>query len=223
MKTFRHDWIELPKLVRIDKPEGRKYQTPSGLSYPSVTTLLGSMLDKSGLQYWINLVGQEEADRIKDLSGRRGTAIHGLCEDLVANKPIDRRKVMPFNLLMFDQIKDILINHVDDIRVSEGQLYSDKLKVAGSVDLVASFDGKPAVIDFKTSLKLKKKEHIIGYFLQVALYSFMLWERTGIFINDMYILVCIEQEQDPQIFHEKATDWIDQAKDLCKKFHLTYG
>src|SRR5690606_23983715 len=108
-------------------------------------------------------------------------------------------QVMPFNLVMYKQIEKVLKRKVNNIRCSEGRLYSNKLKVAGSVDLIADYEGKPAVIDFKTSAKNKKKEWIEAYFLQVSMYSFMFWEMTGIFINDIVIIIAVEQELEPQI------------------------
>ena len=49
---FIHDLIELPKLERIDHPDGRRYVTPTGIAYPSVTTVLGKTADKSGIEEW---------------------------------------------------------------------------------------------------------------------------------------------------------------------------
>ena len=58
--------LELPKLVRIDG-EKRHYQTPTGEKYPSVTTVISAMSDKSALIAWRKRVGEEEANRV---SGR---------------------------------------------------------------------------------------------------------------------------------------------------------
>ena len=42
---------------------------------------------------------------------------------------------------------------------------------AGSTDLVAIYDGKPSIIDFKQSNRPKKEEYIIDYYYQIAAYS----------------------------------------------------
>lgn len=220
MKTFCHKFVELEPLEQINSENGRKYKTPGGNFYPSVTTILGKTLDKKGLDKWIKMVGEEEANRIKNSCGNRGTYIHSYCEDLILNKPLDYKSMMPIHKSMFKQLEKLLIEHVDNIRVSEGYLYSDTFKVAGAVDLIAEYDGVLSIIDFKTSRSRKNKDHILGYFLQVSLYAYMFWERTGILINDLVLTICIEDENEAQVFKAKATDYLDYAKTMCRKFHL---
>ena len=156
MILFRHDIIELPKLVRIDG-EVRHYETPDGQKYPSVTTVLSAMQDKTHLIKWRQRVGEEEAAKKTAQAGRRGTATHLLCEKLVLNEPIDLKEEMPLSVHLFKQLEGFLKENVNNIRASEGQLFSHKLKIAGSVDLVATYKNYPAIIDFKTSIKYKRK------------------------------------------------------------------
>jgi len=215
---FRHDLIEFPVLERIDSPDGRKYRTPDGNLYPSVTTVLDKMLDKSGLEEWKIAVGEEEAHRVARIAANRGTQVHELCEDYIMNKPL--RKAMPLSKMMFNQVKSVLDENIDNIRSSEGRLYSDKLKVAGTVDLLANWKNKKATIDFKTSIREKKREWIDSYFLQTSMYSYMVWERTGLFFNKIVIIIAIEEGNKAQVFESKATDWIDKAFMLCNEYYL---
>ncbi len=219
---FRHNLIELSSLVRIDG-EQRHYLTPTGEKYPSVTTVLDKTSDKSHLMKWKARVGEEEAARVTKRATTRGTAVHTLCEKYVLNEAIDLSKEMPFNVAMFKQLERFLHANVNDIRVSEGSLYSHKLKVAGSVDLVASYQGKPAIIDFKTSTKLKRLDWIENYLLQASMYSFMLWEMTQIHHPTIVIAISVEEEEQAQIFVENASDWISKARDRCKRYHSFYG
>lgn len=215
---FEHNLIELPRLDRLDG-EIRQYRTPEGLLYPSVTTVLGAASDKSGLDNWRKAVGEEEANRVSARAARRGTEVHRLCEDLVLNRPIDLRREMPLNVHMYRQLERELRAHCDDIRGSELFLYSDALKVAGACDLIASWDGKPSIIDFKTSGKNKKKEWIEGYFLQCSLYSYMFWERTGILHSQIVVMISVEEENEAQVFVENATKYLNKAKQICESFH----
>lgn len=215
---FEHDLIELPKLVRIDG-EQRYYETPTGEKYPSVTTVLDKTSDKSALFQWRARVGEEEAARVTKRATTRGTAVHTLCEKLVLNEEVDLTNEMPFNVAMYRQLERFLKKNVNDIRVSEGSLFSHKLKVAGSVDLVASYQGKPAIIDFKTANRNKKREWIENYFLQASMYSFMLWEMTKIYHPTIVIAIAVEEEYDPQIFVDSAANWIDKAKERCTRYH----
>ena len=216
--TFNVNLIDLPELTRIDG-EKRLYQTPTGEKYPSVTTVLSAMSDKSALIAWRKRVGEEEANRVSGRATRRGTAVHSLCEKFVLNEPVDLTEEMPSNLDMYKQLERFLTEHVDDIRSSEGQLFSHKLKIAGSVDLVASHDGEPAIIDFKTSTKPKRKDWIENYFMQAALYSYMLYEMTGLYHPKLVIAIALESDSNPQIFIEHVKDWIPKAERMCIGYH----
>ena len=218
---FTKDLIVLPKLTRLDGPT-RFYEVPTGEHYPSVTSVIGAMSDKSALEEWRVRVGQEEAEKITAVAGSRGSTIHGLCEQYVLGEPISRADVMPFNLIMFDQIKHVLDLHANNIRCLEGMLYSHTLRVAGAVDLVADWKGKPAIIDYKTSIKDKQRDWIQGYFLQASMYAFMFWEMTGILCNDIVVLIAIEQSPFAQVFEDKATKWLPSVKTLCSEYHKKY-
>ena len=215
---FDHDLIELPRLERIDGAI-RQYKTPAGLLYPSVTTVIGAASDKSGLDNWRKAVGEEEANRVSTRAARRGTAVHALCEKLVLNETVDLRSEMPFNVHMYRQLERELRAHCGNIRGSALFLYSDKLRVAGACDLIADWDGKKSIIDFKTSGKLKRKDWIEGYFLQCTLYSYMFWERTGIMHSQIVVAIAVEEENEAQIFIENVGNYIDRAKAICDQFH----
>ena len=219
---FNVDLIELPSLVRIDG-EQRHYLTPTGEKYPSVTTVLDKTSDKSHLVKWKARVGEEEAARVTKRATTRGTAVHSLCEKYVLNQPIDISKEMPFNVHMFKQLEKFLHANVNNIRGSESSLYSHKLKVAGSCDLIASYRNHAAIIDFKTSNKLKKLEWIENYFLQCAMYSYMFWEMTQQYHPKLVVAIAVEEETEAQIFEQDVNDWIDKAKDRCKRYHSFYG
>lgn len=220
--TFNIDLIDLPQIVRIDG-EHRHYLTPTGEKYPSVTTILSNTTDKSALETWKNRVGAEEAARISGRAATRGTNVHRLCEDFVLNRPIDLKPEMPLNVHMFRQLQRFLSDNVNDIRSSEGSLYSHKLKVAGSVDLVASYQGKPSIIDFKTSARNKRKEWIENYFIQTSMYAYMLYEMTGIAHPTIVVAIAVEEEDEAQIFVEKSSDYIDKARKLCKRYHQKFS
>ncbi len=215
---FRNDIIELPQLVRIDG-EQRFYQTPDGNKYPSVTTVLSEMSDKTAIIKWRKRVGEEEANRVSGRATRRGTAVHTLLEKFVLNEEIDFSDTMPLNKTMFNQIAKYLEQNVDNVRSSEGQLFSHKLKIAGSVDLIASYKGEPAIIDFKTSTKPKRKEWIENYFLQATMYSYMLYEMTGLYHPKLVIAIALEEDSGPQIFEEHASNWIEKVIKMCQEFH----
>jgi genome maintenance exonuclease 1 len=194
----------------------RHYVTPNG-SYPSVTTALGAMMDKTALTEWRKRVGDEEADRVSRLAAARGTNIHTMCENYIRGQDVDVS--MPFNVTMFNQIKKVLDEHVDNIVGCELTLVSDELKIAGSCDLIALYDGKLSIIDYKTSSKNKLKSWIESYFLQTALYAYMLWEMTGMLAQQCVVIIAVEEESVPQVFIVKPREYLEKAAALCRAYH----
>lgn len=215
---FELDLIELPELIRIDG-DIRTYQTPTGQKYPSVTTVLSKTKDQTHLIAWRKRIGEEAAAKITSQAGRRGTATHLLCEKFVLNEPIDFKDEMPLSIHLFNQLQKVLVGNVNNIRSSEGRLFSHKLKVAGSVDLIANWRNHAAIIDFKTSRANKRADWIEDYFLQCAMYSYMFWEMTQLYHPKLVVAIAVEEENEPQVFEEDVNDWIDKAKDRCKTYH----
>ena len=213
------NWVPDEKFEFYDRKEidgVRHYVTPNG-NYPSVTTVLGAMLDKSALDEWRARVGDEQADFTSRLAASRGTNIHNMCENYVRGEDVDVS--MPFNAELFDQVKKVLDEHVDDIIGCELTLKSDNLKIAGSCDLIALYDGKLSIIDYKTSAKNKMKGWIESYFLQTALYSYMLWEMTGMMAQQCVIIIAVDEEPMPQVFIVKPREYLEKAAALCRAYH----
>jgi len=220
-KHFEFDLLEFASLNRIDGETARLYETPTGQRYPSVTTVLGKMSDKTALNEWRKRVGDEEANRVSTRAASRGTVIHNMCEKYILDEEIDTS--LPHNMVIFRQIKGILDEKVDMIRATECTLFSHHLKIAGTCDLIADYDGRLSIIDYKTSTKRKRKDWIEGYFLQCSLYAYMLWEMTGIAVKDIVIVIGVDDELDAQVFVERPANYIEKAADMVKSYHQMYG
>lgn len=215
--TFQHIHHEIDKLTRIDSPGGRLYQTPTGRSYPSVTSVLG-ILGKAEILEWRKRVGEAEANRVAARAARRGTSIHTLCEHYLLNKEVDPG---PFDLETFKSITPYL-DKINNIHCLETQLYSNFLQVAGTVDCIAEYEGKLSVIDFKTSKRIKSRDDIHGYFMQTAAYAVMFEERTGIPVGRLVIIMSVDDDK-PLIFQEKRDDWIYKFIELREDYSKLKG
>ena len=185
---FIHKPYDIPNLTRETLPTGRTYRTPDDNFYPSVTTVLGAQ-PKDGLDEWRKRIGDKEADRILSHAGIRGTALHDSLEKYVDNDPDYLKGLMPHVKGGVLGIKEILDERLGVVYAQEQSLYSDHLMMAGMVDLVAQFDGKNSIVDFKTSLKPKKIEWISNYFIQETAYSIMWEERTGMPITQLVTIM----------------------------------
>ena len=206
MKKFIHrDDIgdfECPTIKVIDGK--RFYVTPDDNAYPSITSIL-ALQDKPGLKKWREDVGEKEAKRISQESMRIGTAVHQMCEFYLSNyiiklKDEDRKIVDTFNRLRF------LLGNINNIVGNEIALYSDLLRVAGTADCIAEYNGVPSVIDFKTSRKPKKEEWIDDYYMQTFAYKLMFEEMTGLEIKQIVILVACIDQFEVQVFKKPAND-----------------
>jgi len=220
--TFNHTdhGITLPSLTRKTTESGRKYFTPEGNAYPSITTVL-SIIGKEKIIEWRKRVGEAEADKISQQAATRGTAVHKLAEDYLNNIENWQGDQMPANLFTFNQIKSVLDKRVNNIWMQESFLYSDKLKCAGQVDCIAEFDGELSIIDFKTSRKPKKLEWITNYFIQVSFYAAAFLERTGIPIKQGVILIAVD-DNEPQVFKINTYDYLEHFLSVRKKYKEMY-
>lgn len=199
MKTFINHGFK--KLERVEINGTRFYDTGDA-KYPSVTSIT-SMLSSQGIAEWKAAVGEEEAKKVSSRAAARGTEIHSLCENYLLGK--DAKPNM-FDAEMFNSLVPHL-DRIDNIHALESPLYSHHLQVAGTVDCIAEYDGKLAVIDFKTASRAKEKDDIHGYFMQTSAYAVAFEELTGLPVSRLIIIMGVDNER-PIIFNEKRDDWI---------------
>ena len=215
MKKFNHYESFLLDLKTENVDGKRHYVTPDGNKYISITTLL-SNLSKAGIQKWRERVGAEEANRISTKASRQGTGVHSLCEQYIKNEEGFLTESMPHLVEMFESIQPLL-DRIDNVHVTEGALYSDELGLAGRTDLIAEFDGKLAIIDYKTSRRIKTWSMCHSYFMQGAFYAHAYEERTGIPINNIVIIMAVENEK-PLLFRETKDRWIEPLNQVRHKY-----
>jgi len=194
MKQFNH--VGLLKPIEMDTVtiDGKRYYvTPTGFKHPSVTTVIGNNSRKQKvLSEWRRRVGKEKAQQISTRSANRGTKYHKIVEDYFNNElVIENYKDTPLPVIMFHSAVEIL-NRINNIYLQEAALYSDTLKIAGRVDCIAEFDGELSIIDFKTSAKIKKEEHLYDYYVQECAYACMLQEIYNLKVKKLVTIVSCE-------------------------------
>ena len=220
MKTFNHVGAYQFTELTTETINKKRHYVVGDNKYPSVTTVTGSLPSKvAGLNKWRKRVGSKQANKISTQASAKGTFVHKLVEDYL-NNSLEIKNLSPLErqvaIESFRIIQPVLDRYIDNIHSQEVSLWSDYLKIAGKVDCIAEFDGRLSVIDFKTSLKEKKKEWIPDYFMQSCAYSIMWEERTEIPITQLAIILA-PQEGNPQVFLEHRDKW---AKPLLKQINL---
>jgi ATP-dependent exoDNAse (exonuclease V) beta subunit len=154
---------------RTTKQGTRVYEVV-GTKLPSVTTILGATKDQEFLKKWKAKVGEAKAEEIKNLSSRRGTAMHKYLECYIESKGYeDLTDIGVQAKPMAQKIIDIGLAPVDEWYGSEVTLYYPGL-YAGSTDLVCRHNGMDTIIDFKQANRPKNKDWIDDYYLQIAAY-----------------------------------------------------
>ena len=221
-KTFKHNLTSLPSIDRIDGDEttGRLYRLPDGSKVPSVTTVLG-WYKKPQLAEWRKRLGEEEVKKVLKRTSERGTRVHAICEDYLHNKQIDTKTVNPFSLGMFKTIQKF-VDRIDNVLGIELQMFSEHLGVAGTADVIADFDGRRSIIDFKTSDKPKKPEWIDTYFMQLSIYAVMYEELTGVPVNNLVVIVAVENGEE-QLFIQKRDQWIGKSINVINNYYDYHG
>ena len=213
MTTHIHH--DIPKLERVTNSDGsRLYKTPSGAAYPSVTTITG-LHKKQAIMEWRKRVGEEKANAISSKAAKRGTAIHKVCEDFLNNEFVEPHLV---DVPMWNSLVPLL-SRIDNVHCLETPLYSDHLKVAGTVDCIAEFDGNLSIIDFKTSSAEKDKKSIKEYFMQATAYAIMFQEQTGIPVKNIVILMSCE-DGATVVFQENPLNYTKQLKETIESFMI---
>ena len=235
MKQFNYDLLESRKkeLIQDNSGPGRVYHSPNG-TFPSITYLLFEMVSKKRIQEWEDKIGKEAAQKIKTKSSRRGTRIHGYLEkylagdgDYLENAPPDHMELVNLAIPQIDE-------KIDNIRGIELGMWSKGLKVAGTSDLIADYEGELAVIDWKTSTYIKKEEYITSYILQGTAYCSMLYEMYGLLPKKVVICTLIRfdpMKYNPFMDEDIYVDWkvfnpldyIRQLKSVCDAFHFKRG
>ena len=203
---FNHIHHDFPKLVQENVDGTRCYVTPTGERYASVTTVL-SNYKKKELMEWRAKVGEEKANEISRKATTRGTGVHKAIERHLLNEEIDvlRENMMPNVRNLFVKMKKELVK-INNIHCLESKLFSHELQLAGQVDCVAEYNGVLSVIDFKTSVRLKKKEDIENYFMQGVAYGTMFTELTGLPFEQVVIIIGVDTADFCQTMFVKGDD-----------------
>lgn len=212
---FTHLDIEFPEMETTYIDGNRYYPTPvTGNLYPSITSVT-SHYNREVFKTWRQRVGNAEADRVIKESTTRGTSFHKSAQDYLENKPVvhDNEEIE----FMFDAAKPYL-DKINNIHAIERCLYSDVLGIAGRVDCIAEYEGELAIIDFKTSKKIKPEAWIQQYFVQEVAYACMYYEMTQSVVKKL-ITIMVTPDGEVKVFDKRdKKEYIILLKKYIKTF-----
>jgi ATP-dependent exoDNAse (exonuclease V) beta subunit len=221
---------ECKEVKNIDKVSGRVYDTPEG-TFSSITTILGATANKAWLQRWIDSVGIEEANRIKEAAAERGTILHNYLERFyeeytaptkeqaryfIANSGLNNEK--PFiKKMTVELMKHLLVNNFVSVS-QEFVVWDPELRVAGRCDGVGYWNGKLIILDYKTSRKKKTISQIKDYYLQATFYCTAHNKMFNDTVDRFIILMAVE-DGSSQVFTGSPKHYLPELKYRIKSFY----
>lgn len=214
------------KLKRVEVDGKRRYAAPGGAPVASVTTILSGTKDMSHLIAWKKRVGEQKAQEIVTEASGVGTRMHKYLEDYVEFGEWPQPGSNPYAQqahMMATQIKEKAMNDVDEIWGSEVNLYMPNM-YAGTTDLVGTYKGQPAIMDFKQTNKPKKLEWVVDYFLQLTAYAEAHNEIYGTNIREGHIFMCSRagEYQQFDIWPDEYDEWRDEWYNRVYTYYEKY-
>ena len=213
-----------PKSSRSIEDGYRKYLLGEN-KLPSVTTILSttkSEEEKAALANWKERVGVKEANRIKTEASSRGTSMHSYIEDYLRGRI--NESFFESNEQYKNMAKEIIqkgiTGRLNEVYGIEETLYYPD-QYAGTADMIAVYEGKDVIVDFKQSNKPKKVEYIDSWLLQTAAYSLAHNVVYNSDINACVILVCTVDNlfQEFKIQGTELITYQNLFLGRLKKFH----
>jgi len=167
-KSNKYNYIQGKQIT--DHESGTRVYDISGTRLPSVTTILARTKNQQFLKDWKAKVGEQEAERIKNLSSKRGTAMHKFLESHITGVGYDDlTEIGQAAKPMAEKIIEIGFTPIEEYYGTEVMLHYPGL-YAGSTDLVCLHNDMETIVDFKQANRPKKEEWIEDYYLQIAAY-----------------------------------------------------
>lgn len=221
--TERYQYSEIKK-QQVDGK--RLYACPDGNAVASVTTILDKTKDKTHLIAWRKRVGEKKAQEIVTEAAGVGTRMHKYLEDYIEFGEWPTPGSNPYAQQahkMAEQVKEQAMINVDEIWGSEINLYHPQI-YAGTTDLVGTYKGQPAIMDFKQTNKPKKEEWVEDYYLQLVAYALAHNEVYGTDIKEGHVFMCSRDLQyqqfdlTPDKFKHWESKWWDRVYQYYDKF-----
>ena len=194
MITQRYNYAPLNRTTVEGK---RHYSLPDGSKVPSVTTILDRTKPEESrvaLANWRKAIGEKKAQEITTEAANRGTRMHAYLEHYILQEDMKPLPNNPFAHPSWFMAAEVILKglcNVDEFWGTEVPVYYSGL-YAGTTDCLGVWKGRPAIMDFKQSNKVKKREYISDYFLQLAAYAQAHNHTHGTNIRDGVILMAVQ-------------------------------
>jgi genome maintenance exonuclease 1 len=212
-----------PKTQRSLIQGSRHYDIGNKL-LPSVTTIISATQSeekRQKLAEWKARLGDQAADRVRDVAAMRGTAMHKYLEAFIEGSGHkDLTSIGQEAERMAQKIIESGLGDLEEVWGSEVTLYYPDL-YAGATDIVGIYNGRESIIDFKQTNKPKKREWIDDYFVQLGAYAMAHNYVYRTKIQSGVILMC-SKDGLFQKFEVSDKEFVDYQHAFLKKVDQYY-
>lgn len=201
-----------PIQLHVYTDSGRFYAV-NGKHYPGVSTILAATDTTQQQEFWQQWRANPENVAYSEKAKNRGKLFHAIAENHF-NQPNYRMdcldadetatvlaEVKPF----WESVQSIL-PRITNVRLIESAVWHEIGCYAGTVDMIASFDGEPCVLDWKTSAKPKQPEWCDRFPLQLAAYCACVNRMYGTRIG-MGVIVVALPNAEAQVFRYELKEY----------------
>lgn len=172
----------------------QRYRLKDGTIVPSTTTIINELgWNKNALIAWARreALAGNDPDKVRDQAADIGTLAHYMIECHLKGEEPD---ISEYGQADIDKAENCYLNylewekeHVDEVWHSELQLVSEVHKYGGTMDLIGVIDGKPSLLDFKSSKGVYPEFKVqIAAYLQLYFENFR--QKSSSALWDKYIL-----------------------------------
>lgn len=204
-----HDPIPL----HIYTETGRFYKVGES-RFPGVGTVLTATESPEQKAYWEQWRSNPENVAKSEAAKARGTLFHAAVEHHLNQQPFLSSSFSDQVPEYWESIQPIL-PRISDPLLIESAVWHEVGYYAGTVDLVASFDEQPVILDWKTATKPKQPEWTERYGLQLAAYCACVNRMYNLKIRRGVIVVALP-DQCAQVFEfDLCAYWKRWLQKLC--------
>lgn len=207
--------LEALPTVTMDDSQGiHLYTDGSGVSYPSVTTILHVVSYSEHIVRWANNLGfrHERYDDALNKSALEGTIMHALNQCFVdpehGSEPyIQDPMILYYAKKRYENFRFFMKEHEGHWKTTftEKAFISHTYQMGGTTDWLAEWHGKLTLFDYKSSSGLRQK-----HLLQLGGYLDLL-DDNGIHIEQAGILLCKRDRCVPHIFEREIIEHCAEA------------
>jgi len=220
---FNYPPPELVKITIKDRDTGKDkiisfYKTHTGAKAARVSTVIKGKPAPFNTANWARSCGSEilRAQNSTILLDS-GTLAHAEMEYFVLNGDFPDWIYWPIRDIG-DNIEPALVQNVTNVRGLEQPVSNRDGTIAGTIDMVADWNGVPSIIDYKTSYKKKNDYDNRNYYLQATLYARLWEEMTGQKIEQFVIIMIVVRGNIRWEYVKKTADYQQKLDVNLAKF-----